>query len=85
MLITNVFLYHEKMSKYGINSEKLRNSIINMTGAYKTNNKIYGSTGARISRGGGARSSEKVTDPVLNMLTPAMNFKSLNTFFEYIL
>lgn len=41
MLITNIFLYHQKLSKYGIKSEKLQNSIMNITGAYKRQIKIY--------------------------------------------
>jgi len=45
--------------------------------------------GARISRGGeeeeeekeggGSGTPQKVGDPALNMLTPALNFQSLNT------
>ncbi|RPB18750.1 hypothetical protein L211DRAFT_690573 [Terfezia boudieri ATCC MYA-4762] len=60
MLITNIFLYHKKKGKYGINSEKLRNSIMNMTEACKSQiNRYTGSAGARISRGGRARGSER--------------------------
>ncbi|RPB21321.1 hypothetical protein L211DRAFT_441580 [Terfezia boudieri ATCC MYA-4762] len=57
MLITDVFLYHKKIGKYGINSEKLRNSIMNSI--QESNKQIYGSARARISRGGRARGSER--------------------------
>ncbi|RPB20396.1 hypothetical protein L211DRAFT_523334 [Terfezia boudieri ATCC MYA-4762] len=41
MLITNIFLYHKKLSKYGINSERFRISIMNITGAYRRQIKRY--------------------------------------------
>ncbi|RPB27336.1 hypothetical protein L211DRAFT_535289 [Terfezia boudieri ATCC MYA-4762] len=77
MLVTNIFLYHKKIGKYGINSEKLRNSIMNMTGAYKRQINRYTEVQGPESQEeepGSSERTQKVSDP-------AMNFKSFDTFF----
>jgi len=64
----------------------LRKKIINTRTVYKaTNRQMRVDVGTRISRsgggGGGFGRPQKVSDPALNMLKPALNFQSLNTLF----
>ena len=85
MFITNIFLYTEKIGKYGI---KLASSRTGCGVTRKYNQSINRQMRVPRSEGGGGSGvsgkHQKVSDPTLDVLLPAPNLQSLHALLNLL-